>query len=183
MQDHVPLAASGGPALPQADRSAGRRAWITPNFPSAPSGPPSDAPAPKRRKLQGSPVSTINRRPPIQRTASALPSPAPLVSSETLVGDGESGVKRERSITPELSDEPQLITAGSKRYVPIPPDCQKSRPNYKAARSAWAKKEQEALKKLGLKVVRTFIRCVTHHSPLLLSHMCPHREDGMVIDW
>jgi len=181
MQYHVPLAASGGPSLPPDGRPTGHRAWITPNFPSAPSGSPSDAPAPKRRKLHGSSVSAINCTPPTQGTISTLPSPASPVSSETLVG--EPRVKRERSITPELSEEPQLITAGSKRYAPLPPDCQKSRPKYKAARSAWAKKEQEALRKLGLKVVRTFIRCVTYRSPLLLSHICSYREDGMVIDW
>jgi hypothetical protein len=81
------------------------------------------------------------------------------VSSETLVG--EHKIKRERSISPDLSEPPQLITAGSKRYAPLPPQCKKSQPNYMTARNAWARKEQEALKRLGLKVIRTFIRFVT----------------------
>jgi hypothetical protein len=103
------------------------------------------------------------------------------VSSETLVS--EHRVKRERSISLELSAEPQLITAGSKRFAPLPPECKKSHPNHNAARNAWAKKEQEALKRLGLKVVRTFIRYVVQHSALPFSHMSFRREDGMVIDW
>jgi hypothetical protein len=91
------------------------------------------------------------------------------MSSETLVGE-HHGVKKERSISPELSPtEPQLITAGTKRYQPLPPECMKSRPNYRAARSVWAKKEQEALKRLGFKVVRTFVRSVVHHSVLPFS--------------
>jgi hypothetical protein len=103
------------------------------------------------------------------------------VSSETLVG--EHRVKRERSISPDLSAVPQLITSGSKRYAPLPPECRKSQPRYKMARNAWARKEQEALKRLGLKVVRTFIRFVVHHSVLPFSHMSSPREDGMAIDW
>jgi hypothetical protein len=47
----------------------------------------------------------------------------------------------------------------------------KSQPNYKAARSAWAKKAQEELKRLGLRVVRTFIRFVVPHSALSCFHM------------
>ena len=92
------------------------------------------------------------------------------VSAETLVG--EHRVKKERSLSPELSSiDRQPVTAGTKRYAPLPPECMKSQPNYKAARSAWAKKVQEELKRLGLKVVRTFIRFVVPPSALSCSHM------------
>jgi hypothetical protein len=140
----------------------------------------SDAPPAKRRK-QESPE--IKREPPTAETATlTVASSVSPVSSVTLVGDHK--VKRERSASPELSTESQAITAGAKRYAPLPLACKKTQPNYKAARNAWAKKEQEALKRLGLRAVRTFIRSVL---TLLrnpdFSSCQPHREDGMVIDW
>ncbi|KAH9992730.1 hypothetical protein BJV74DRAFT_394286 [Russula compacta] len=153
---------SGGLKTPSAAQPASNHTCMSGNFASVPSTSthPRGAPAPKRRKLENSPLTRIKRGHVTEKMMAFTSS----VSSETLVG--EHRVKRERSISPELSVEPQLITAGSKRYAPLPPQCEKSRPGYRAARNAWAQKEKEALKRLGLKVVRTLIR-----------------EDGMVIDW
>ena len=138
-------------------------------MPSAPSVLPPEPPAPKRRKLKGAPFAEIKRGFPTEKIVSAVTPSASPVSSERLVG--EHRVKRERSLSPELSAVPQVIQAGSKRYAPLPPECRKFQPNNKAARNAWAKKEQEALRRLGLRVVRTFIRSVGNHSALSFSHM------------
>jgi hypothetical protein len=60
------------------------------------------------------------------------------------------GRGRGRSVTP-------LNTSGAKRYAPLPLECRETHTNHTAARSAWARKEQEALRRLGLRVVRTLI--------------------------
>ncbi|KAI0299277.1 hypothetical protein BC826DRAFT_996406 [Russula brevipes] len=155
---------SDRPTLPTVARPAGATR-MSEKIPLGPSALPSEAPAPKRRRLEEDPrLTQIKCQLPTERMVSTFTSSASPVSSETLVG--EHRLKRGRSTSPALSPEPQLITAGSRRYAPLPPECRKSNPNYKAARNAWAKKEQDELKRLGLKVARTFIR-----------------EDGMVIDW
>ena len=127
--------------------------------------------APKCQKLVGFPSVEIKPEIPTESMAALSVSP---VSSETLVGD--HNVKVERAITPELYSKPQLNTFGSRRYAPLPPECRKTHPSHAAARTAWARKEQEALRRLGLRVVRTFIRFVvitppypslTRHSVLL----------------
>ncbi|KAI0306032.1 hypothetical protein B0F90DRAFT_1695502 [Multifurca ochricompacta] len=123
---------------------------------SAPSMSTSRSTTPKRRKLGNSPPTTdIKRRFPIGSMNSTFTSTLSV-----------SPVKREPSLSPELPAEPQPTTSGSRRYAPLPQECEKSHPNYKTARNVWARREEEALKRLGLTVVRTFIR-----------------EDGMVIDW
>ena len=147
--------------------------WRSGNSVSTPSlTQPSEPQPPKRRKLECPPLVETKRGSLTGKIIPASTSSASPVSSETLVG--EHRVKKERCISPELSSiEPQLITAGTKRYAPLPPECMKSQPNYKAARGAWAKKEQEELKRLGLKVVRTFIRFVVPHLAISYSHMPP----------
>ncbi|KAK0494948.1 hypothetical protein EDD18DRAFT_1173225 [Armillaria luteobubalina] len=57
-------------------------------------------------------------------------------------------------------------TTGSKRYHPLPPDCQKSHPNWSTNRKHWYKLESKFLKSRGLNILRSFFR-----------------DDGMVIDW
>ena len=185
-QDHFSPASTGTPisALASAAQPASGHTWRPRNLPSEPSVLPSEPPAPKRRKLEGAPFAEIKRGFPIEKIVSAVRSPASPIPPETLVG--EHRIKRERSPSPELSAVPQVITAGSKRYAPLPPECRKSQPNHKAARNAWAKKEQKALRRLGLRVVRTFIRSVGNHSapaPAAFLTCRSHREDGMVIDW
>ena len=167
----VPLATGGDPTPSNTVEPASNYAWSSGSSVAMSSTQPSHPPPPKRRKLEGPPVAEINLG---SRTGGVVPAPTPSmspVSSETLVG--EQLVKKERSISPELSSaEPRLITAGTKRYVPLPPECLKSHPNFKAARTAWAWKEQEALRRLGLKVVRTFVRSVVHHSsPIVFSNV------------
>ena len=126
---------------------------------STPKMPTLGSPVPKRQKLVGSPRVEVKLEIPSEAMVPSLTSSVSPVSSETLVSDHK--VKMERSISPELYAQPQLNTTGSKRYAPLPPECRKSHPNHAAARFAWAKKEQEALKRLGLRVVRSFIRFVT----------------------
>lgn len=184
--NHPPLATGGAPTPSNAIELASNYAWSSGNTVAMPSTQPSQPSPPKRRKLEGPPVAEINLG---SRTGGVALAPTPSmspVSSETLVG--EQLVKKERSISPELSStevtEPRLITAGTKRYVPLPPECMKSQANFKAARSAWAWKEQEALRRLGFKVVRTFVRSVVHHSSsVIFSNVFSRREDGMAIDW
>ncbi|KAF8488865.1 hypothetical protein F5888DRAFT_1750833 [Russula emetica] len=131
---------------------------------------PSEPPPPKRRKLECPPLVETKRGSLTGKIIPVSTSSVSPVSSETLVG--EHRVKKERSISPELSSvERQLVTVGTKRYAPLPPECMKSQANYKAARSAWAKKVQEELKSLGLKVVRTFIRFAVPHLVLSCSHL------------
>ncbi len=145
--------------------------------------PMSGSPAPKRQKLEASLSVEVKREIPTETMASNFAFSVSPVSSETLVSDHR--VKVERDISPELYSKPQLNTSGSKRYAPLPLECRKSHPNHAVARSAWARKEQEALRRLGLRVVRTFIRFVatTPPYPFLTCRSRPRREDGMVIDW
>ena len=149
------------------------------------SWPASGSSAPERPKPKpaGSPAVDIKREIPTETTASSFSLSVSPVSSETLVGDHK--VKVERSVTPELNSKPQFNRSGSNRYAPLPPECKNTHPNHAAARSAWARKEQEALRSLGLKVVRTFIRfvAIAPPYPFLTCRSRPRREDGMVIDW
>lgn len=70
--------------------------------------------------------------------------------------------KRERSPTPPIGSAlPRQITAGSKRIAPIPPNCAKAAPKFVEERKAWAKREGEKLKALGLTVTKVFLRCVS----------------------
>jgi hypothetical protein len=136
---------------------------------STSSMPTSESPAPKRQKLVGSPSVEIKREIPTETMASSFALSVSPVSSETLVGDHR--IKVERGITPELYSKPQHNMSGSRRYAPLPPECRKTHPNHTAARSAWVRKEQEALRRIGLRVVRTFIRFVviTLPYPFLIS--------------
>jgi hypothetical protein len=167
----VPLATGGVPTPPsnfaQPTSTNDRRLRSSV---STPLTLPSEPPPPKRRKLERPPLVETKRASLAGKIVQASTSSVSPVSSETLVG--EHRVKKERSISPgSCPTGPRLITAGTKRYAPLPPECMKSQPNYKAARSAWAKKVQEELKRLGLKVVRTFIRFVVPHSALSCSHV------------
>ena len=141
-----------GPRSPRQSHSASALEMLTPG-----------SPVPKRQELVGSPRVEVKLEIPPETMVSSITSSVSPVSSETLVGDHK--VKVERSISPELYTQPQLNTSGSKRYAPLPPECRKSHPNHAAARFAWARKEQEALRRLGLRVVRSFIRFVTDPPP------------------
>jgi hypothetical protein len=165
----LPIATGGGPRHVNAAHPTNDATPKFGSFTPTPSMLTLEAPAPKRRKLESPPRPEMKREFPTETTAFTFASSVSPVSSVTLVGDHK--VKRERSISPELSaaSEPQLITAGSRRYAPLPPECKKSQPHYRAARNAWARKEQEALKRLGLRVVRTFIRSVPPHSATQIS--------------
>jgi len=170
----VPLATGGVPTPPSnSAQPTSNNKWGLGNTVLTPSLTlPAEPPPPKRRKLECPPLVETRRGSLTGNIIPGFTSSVSPVSSETLVG--EHRVKKERSISPELSPtERQLISAGTKRYAPLPPECMKSQPNYKAARSAWAKKVQEELKRLGLKVVRTFIRSVVPYSVLSCSHMSP----------
>jgi hypothetical protein len=169
--NNIPLANTRNPGSTPVNttQSTSDHTWRPRNFPSAPSIPPPEPPAPKRRKLEDVSFAEIKRRCPTEKIVPKLTSSVSPMSSKTLVG--ELKIKRERSTSPVLSTVPQLITAGSKRYAPLPPKCRKSQPNYRAARNAWARKEQGALKRLGLRVVRTFVRFVVHYLTLPFSHM------------
>ncbi|KAF8269684.1 hypothetical protein EI94DRAFT_924285 [Lactarius quietus] len=164
---HTPLATTGGTGYPnttQTPMDTGPRQPRQGYCASTLEIPVSVSPASNCHRLLDYPSVGIKHEIPTQTMASRFtPSVSP-VSSETLVSDNK--VKVERSVSPELYAQPQLNTSGSKRYAPLPLECRRSHPNHAAARSAWARKEQEALRRLGLRVVRTFIR-----------------EDGMVIDW
>ena len=74
-------------------------------------------------------------------------------------------IKRERSLSPVLGNA-RLVTEGSLRIAPLPPECRKTLPGYQAARQQLSNREVQRLKALKLKPVRVFTR-----------------EDGMVIDW
>lgn len=69
-------------------------------------------------------------------------------------------VKEEEPDSPPPQPQRRLVTSGSQRYPVIPADCRKNQPGFKEARSVWSKQEAEALKALGLRPVRVFIRCV-----------------------
>ncbi|KAF7985679.1 hypothetical protein HWV62_2231 [Athelia sp. TMB] len=87
-------------------------------------------------------------------------------SSPVLSQSTGKRIKQEEPDSPPPLPQRRLITSGSQRYSIIPPECRKAQPGFKKAREAWSRREAEALKILGLKPVRTFIR-----------------EDGLVIDW
>lgn len=70
-------------------------------------------------------------------------------------------IKKEEPDSPPPIPQRQLVTSGSRRYADVPADCRKALPGFKRAREAWSKKEAEVLKAMGLKPVRTFIRCVS----------------------
>lgn len=179
------LATAGGIGYPNTAYppiDAGPRQLRQGHSVSAPEWPTSGSSVSMRQRQLASPKVEIKHEIPTE-TASSFASSVSPVSSETLVG--EHKVKKERDMSPELYAQPQLSTSGSKRYAPLPVECRKSHPNYAAARSAWARKEQQALKRLGLRVVRSFIRFVTVSPsyPSLTSRYRIRREDGMVIDW
>lgn len=52
----------------------------------------------------------------------------------------------------------RLITQGSKRYAPLPGNCQKGAPGHKKNRAVWSKMEMDKLKEGGLVAVRMFVR-------------------------
>ncbi|KAK0459202.1 uncharacterized protein EV420DRAFT_1538885 [Desarmillaria tabescens] len=81
------------------------------------------------------------------------PSDASLKSEEA-----DIGLDAPLSATPTMS--------GSKWYHPLPPNCQKSNPNWSANRKHWFKQESKYLRSRGLNILRNFFR-----------------DDGMVIDW
>lgn len=70
-------------------------------------------------------------------------------------------IKKEEPDSPPLLPQRLLVTSGSRRYADVPADCRKALPGFKRARETWSKKEAEVLKAMGLKPVRTFIRCVS----------------------
>lgn len=57
-----------------------------------------------------------------------------------------------------LPPQRRLITQGSKRYAPLPENCQKGAPGHKTNRAAWSKREMDKLKEGGLVAVRMFVR-------------------------
>ncbi|KAI9512329.1 hypothetical protein F5148DRAFT_17533 [Russula earlei] len=77
--------AAGGSASSHARRPPDHR--MTAKYASAPSALPSEAPAPKRRKLEGSPVSACSCTLSTQGIVPAGTPSASSVSSETLVGE------------------------------------------------------------------------------------------------
>ncbi|KAJ7070319.1 hypothetical protein B0H15DRAFT_1027784 [Mycena belliarum] len=73
-----------------------------------------------------------------------------------------------RTPSPPLANPPRrAITAGSKRYFPVPSDCVRAlNPDFIANRRAWARRECAVLRDLGLHIDKFFFR-----------------DDGMVIEW
>ncbi|KAH7913194.1 hypothetical protein BJ138DRAFT_1146561 [Hygrophoropsis aurantiaca] len=79
----------------------------------------------------------------------------------------ETTVKQEIDSSPtHLSTSRRLITSGTKRYAPYPPNCLKSCPEYKMNRSIWAKGHRKDLERLNLQKERILFR-----------------DDGLIIDW
>ncbi|KAJ7136148.1 hypothetical protein C8R44DRAFT_976835 [Mycena epipterygia] len=72
-----------------------------------------------------------------------------------------------RTPSPPPADPPRrAVTAGSKRYFPVPPGCTRANPDFVANRRKWAQRECTVLRALGLRVHKFFFR-----------------DDGMVIEW
>lgn len=104
-------------------------------------------------------------------------------SSPVLPQSTGKRIKQEEPDSPPPLPQRRLITSGSQRYSIIPPECRKAQPGFKKAREAWSRREAEALKILGLKPVRTFIRCVlvVIDQSLVLKHEIWPDEERM--DW
>ncbi|CCM02622.1 uncharacterized protein FIBRA_04725 [Fibroporia radiculosa] len=79
-----------------------------------------------------------------------------------------SSLKRERSPTPTITDEPKLTAGGVVRLAPLPDNCQKTNANYASNRNAWIKDIVGRMKRVSdnVKIRRAFTR-----------------EDGIAIDW
>ncbi|KAL0953336.1 hypothetical protein HGRIS_004581 [Hohenbuehelia grisea] len=60
----------------------------------------------------------------------------------------------------------RLVRSGCSRYAPVPPECEKLKPDFKNHRKKWAQLELAALASKGLRKTRIFFR-----------------DDGMVIEW
>ncbi|KAI0313197.1 hypothetical protein OF83DRAFT_573933 [Amylostereum chailletii] len=125
------------------------------NHPSRPPPSPNNMPPPsKRRRVEY----------PRTKPHTSMPPPQPPPSSTTATVPTEVRVKRERTSSPEIVAVRKPVTSGSKFYK-IPPQCKRTCPDYRNNRSQWAEKEVKALVRMGLKVVKYFIR-----------------DDGMSID-
>lgn len=72
-----------------------------------------------------------------------------------------------RSSSPiQFTPERTLVTAGTTRYAPLPPELIKGYPNYLVNRAKWAKPKHAKLTARGLVVNRVIFRA-----------------DGLAIDW
>lgn len=72
-------------------------------------------------------------------------------------------VKRERERSPDLPEQPKLVSEGSLRFGPLPPNCQPTHYGYQANRRAWQATECALLRTKGLQIVRALIRFVTFY--------------------
>ena len=165
----VPRVPPAGPRIPHPDRSS-----LTPTEGTTTSAfglllnDPGFSPATHKPR-------TTPTQPPNHATSippSSLMPPVDVAStsasSQRLQVKRESAspkIKRERSLSPVLGNA-RLVTEGSLRIAPLPPECRKTLPGYQAARQQLSNREVQRLKALKLKPVRVFTR-----------------EDGMVIDW
>jgi hypothetical protein len=82
-------------------------------------------------------------------------------SSTPRVEHRKRAVKRERSPTPTIPEIPTHvpITSRVELYQPLPGNCLKNALNWPHNRKAWAADKSIALRRLGLKITRTFFRC------------------------
>ncbi|EJD53817.1 hypothetical protein AURDEDRAFT_157064 [Auricularia subglabra TFB-10046 SS5] len=147
--DSAPSPPTSWPApAPTAPYSHPRRRAIldvSTNPPRTPSGP--------RQAASHSPMPS--RAPP----APSPPAPSPPAPSPP-------AVKLERTTTPPLSDVPPVYKESGVLYLPLPDDCKRVVPTFRANRDAWKAREVAALKDLGLAAKPEFIR-----------------DDGMTMQW
>ncbi|KAJ7039920.1 hypothetical protein C8F04DRAFT_1085331 [Mycena alexandri] len=136
---------------------------------------PDSPPPPKRRRISPAPAVKI------EETSALLQSPPrpqmspPPVPRASPPSTPAVRVKLEaRTPSPPPSDPVRrAVRSGSKRYFPVPANCEKRlprtnnpNPDFITNRRKWAKAECAVLRDLGLKVEKFFFR-----------------DDGMVIEW
>ncbi|KAL0581794.1 hypothetical protein V5O48_000273 [Marasmius crinis-equi] len=136
---------------------------------SAPASPVGQLTAAVRPPITSPPSEVANEVPPLKvkeepcpeavlqpTTGTLPPPPAPLPVK----------VKRERSPSPALPEPTrQQITSWTER-IELPPDCQKTTPNWQRNRNRFYETKAAKLRKKGLKITKVF-----------------YRPDGMVLEW
>lgn len=142
-------------AIPSKPISNSRPFQSSPKLVPSPSTSQRHSPSPsaKRRRLNSvstpvTPPASVKKEEGSQ--SSSLQTSLPSTSTAKHVK-----IKLEQQSPSPPSDLPHrsLVTSGCSRYAPVPPECEKSSPNYRENRQKWIHKELAVLKSLGLKLI------------------------------
>lgn len=141
--------------------------------------PPNSSPS-KRRKVSVEASSSISNVSPRSPSANPLYQTPPTFRESSSVQLSSAGlsplssvtcrmhdkvpdiprtqIKQERDIFPGPIEPPKLVTEGSMRFAPLPPNCQPSHKRYQVNRRTWQARNCASIKSKGIEIVRVLIR-------------------------